>query len=119
MAAWRFYVYEILEGEECVYVGKGSGTRLASQRRRFKREGREICRFKIEAEAYMFERGLIFRRKPRFNIAPGQRGNEMDRLGMRKYAAIMLLRKGEPALSRYIGASEMEKLRQVANGPRL
>lgn len=131
---FRFYVYEIYRGLECLYIGKGSKYRLTSQINKFKAEGREIARFKDEEDAYSFEREMIAERSPLYNIHPGGNGcrvkkkkktyyrrtkeeMEMERIGTRKYAAIMLLKKGEANLLKLgVSFSSLDKIRQVANG---
>ena len=44
---------------------------------------------------------------------------QIEKFGTRKYAAMILMRKGEKALSQYLTPSEMERCREIANGPGL
>jgi hypothetical protein len=48
-----------------------------------------------------------------------QTAKDIEKYGIRKYAAMLLMRKGEKALSQYLTKSEIEELRKAANGPRL
>ena len=69
-----FYLYRIFDGEQTLYIGKGSGSRLARQKRRFQVAGEIIARFADEDEAYAEERRLISLHKPPFNKHPGGMG---------------------------------------------
>lgn len=124
---WRFYVYEIVDGDALLYVGKGSGRRLRQQIARFKAEGREIARFKRERDAYAFERERIAECSPPLNKAAGGNGSraepmraprqpltEWEREGVssRVYAARFLLRRAAHLLD----PSTVERIRQVAYG---
>lgn len=102
----RFYVYQLNFGTgECAYIGKGSGNRLAVQKRSKALEGFEIARFWSEAESYAFERQAIADRNPALNRHPGGNGcrasrpkrdsklfREIEKVGTRKYAARLLLK---------------------------
>ena len=127
--AERFYVYRIFDGFETVYVGKGSGRRLCSQKSKFGLDGEIICRFKSERAAYAHEIKMIAELRPTANRHPGGCGSkvykrrprrfaweiEIDRVGSRRYAARMLLRFDTRG---FIDPSKLELIRQVANGPR-
>ncbi|MEZ0064020.1 hypothetical protein ABIF26_009582 [Bradyrhizobium elkanii] len=126
----RFYVYRIFDGFETVYIGKGSGRRLASQKSKFGLAGEIIARFKSERDAYAFEIKMIAQLMPTANKHPGGNGSrarrkihrrfgweiEMDRVGSRRYVARELLKFD---LSRMIDASKIDAIREVANGPRI
>jgi hypothetical protein len=126
----RFYVYRIFDGFETVYIGKGSGRRLANQKRRFRLPGEIISWFKSEREAYAHEIKMISALMPTENRHPGGGGSRAQRIvnrrfaweydfesvGPRKYAAQELLKFD---LSQVLDASKIEAIRQVANGPRL
>lgn len=100
------------------------------QKRRFNAQGEIIERHKSEKQCYVREKWLISEQAPPLNKAPGGGGSkatrvvhrrtkeeiEMDLVGTRVYAARALMRKGDKALLKYIGASNLEKLRQVAYG---
>jgi hypothetical protein len=130
MMAARFYVYRIFDGFETVYVGKGSGRRLATQIRNFGLPGEIIAGFKSENDAYAFEIKMISELMPTENKHPGGNGNrvcrpierklkwelEIERVGSRRYAAQQLLQLD---ISQYLDASKIDAIRQVANGPRL
>lgn len=122
--AWRFYVYELTDANGVAYVGKGSGRRLAAQKRTHGLSGCEVARFKRESDALAFERARIAECQPRLNRHPGGNGNrathrrplawerEMSRIGTRAYAARVLLR-----LARHlIDPSKLDEIRQVAHG---
>ena len=44
---------------------------------------------------------------------------QIEKFGTRKYAAMILMRKGEKALSQFLSRSEIDQLRAIANDPRL
>lgn len=125
MRPWRWFVYELLDGGECVYVGKGSGRRLKHQMRNRGLDGREIARFKRESEALRFEVALIAERTPSLNKDRGGTGprsrkrqhrltkieREMQRLGSRRYVARELLKFD---LRGNVSESQLETLRKAA-----
>lgn len=129
MAA-RFYVYRIFDGFETVYIGKGSGRRLTSQKSKFGLPGEIIAWFDKERDAYAHEIKMIAELKPTENKHPGGNGSrvfkrrprrqaweiEIERVGSRRYAARALLRLD---LRGYVDPSKLDAIRQVANGPRL
>jgi hypothetical protein len=129
MAEDRFYVYRIFDGFETVYIGKGSGRRLSSQKSKFKLPGEIIARFKKERDAYAYEIKMIDELMPTANKHPGGNGSrvykrrprkqaweiEIDRVGSRRYSARMLLRFD---LAGLVDPSKLDAIRQVANGPR-
>lgn len=124
----KFYVYRIFDGFETVYVGKGSGGRLANQVRKFGLNGEIIASFRRERDAYAHEKLMIAELKPTANILSGGNGSrvqkvrirrqsweiEIDRIGSRRYAARMLLRFDTRG---YMDQSKLEAIRQVADGP--
>lgn len=106
MADERFYVYQLTHGDEIMYVGKGSGTRLQRQIHDFGLKGSVIARFKREKDAYAHEIHVIADLSPRLNRHAGGNGNMatpakrharskdeilMNRIGTRAYAARFLL----------------------------
>lgn len=139
MAATRgrqpgFYVYRIFDGFETVYIGKGSGRRLANQKRKFSLAGEilEECR----SDDHAFEREVywIKQLRPTANKLAGGYGGrvkpkplsrdekkffreleEIERVGSRRYAARMLLRFDTRG---HIDPSKLDAIRQVANVPR-
>jgi hypothetical protein len=125
----RFYVYRIFDGFETVYVGKGSGRRLSSQKSKFRLPGEIIARFKSERAAYAFEIKMIAELMPTANKHPGGNGSrvykrrprrqaweiEIESVGSRRYTARKLLQFD---LSGIIDPSKLDAIRQVANGPR-
>lgn len=71
----KFYVYRILgEMGETVYIGKGTGGRLAKQMRRFMASGEIIARFGTERQAYLHEKKLIAEFAPPLNRCSGGGG---------------------------------------------
>lgn len=128
MGEWRFYVYSLGDFDSPAYIGKGSGGRLAAQRRKFGLPGSEVARFKSERDAYAFERATIEQHTPSMNRHPGGNGSravprraprkdaferEIEAVGSRKYAARFLLSSD---ITPYCTPSEVEQLRQVAYG---
>lgn len=127
-AAWKFYVYELVSsGGAVMYVGKGSGYRLRVQIKDFGLSGYEVARFRVEKDAYAFERDRIAEVQPLLNIHPGGNGStvtvprkarvteferEYQRIGGRVMAARFLLNFA----ANRIDPSNLDKLRQVAYG---
>jgi hypothetical protein len=67
---WKYYVYQFYIGSVCVYVGKGSGKRFASQSIRFKHcVGKITAYFKKEEDALIHEAALIADIAPAYNKA--------------------------------------------------
>lgn len=131
MAA-EFYVYRIFDGAVTVYIGKGSGKRLEAQKRRFGCDGEIIERCRSDDHAFERERHWIASLKPTDNISPGGNGGrckpkrvprkpkeylEMERVGLRRYAARFLLTKLDESNCEQHGISPaaIVKLRNVAN----
>jgi len=70
-----FYLYRIHRDGETLYIGKGSGRRLAHQKRRFDADGEILVDgIQDEAEAYRRERALIAEFNPPLNKHPGGNG---------------------------------------------
>jgi hypothetical protein len=128
----RFYVYKITDDDGVFYVGKGSGSRINVQIRKFSRRGEIVGRYKTDREAFAAERALIAELSPRHNICPGGNGGtarrrksrrrecwevEIDRVGVRVYAAKALLRF-ETANPGLLDPSKIDVIRQVADGCR-
>lgn len=128
------YVYRIFDGCETVYVGKGSGRRLETQKRRFNLDGEVIERDLNDDAAFARERHWIKQLMPSANVSPGGNGGrtvarpkprldksfaEIARVGQRRYAARFLLtRLSEVNCSRYgVSKVDIDRLREVANGP--
>jgi hypothetical protein len=129
------YVYRIFDGEVTVYVGKGSGRRLESQKRRFGLDGVVIEKCKSDDHAFEREVHWIAQLKPTDNILAGGNGGrcrpkpkprldrtfaEIERIGSRKYSAQILVRKLYEGNCEQYGVSKIDlnRLREVANGPR-
>lgn len=129
----EFYVYRIFDRFETVYVGKGSGRRLANQTRRFGLPGEIIERCNSDDHAFEREIFWIAELRPTENRAPGGGGGrvrpkpisrdekrfikdlaEVERIGTRRYAARMLLRFDT---SGHLDPSKLDAIRRVANGP--
>jgi hypothetical protein len=125
---WRFYVYELIDKLGNVqYVGKGSTTRLAAQKRNFGLEGYEVARFAREADAYGYEVQRIATVKPPLNKHVGGNGSkaqkkverktnwqkQLEQIGSRAYAARLWL-----AFARSDNAdlSKVDAIRSVAYG---
>jgi hypothetical protein len=103
--AMRFYVYRIFDLGGTIYVGKGSGRRLAKQISNFGALGEVVRRFRSEREAYAYERKMIAELKPSRNRCAGGGGSrvstivprrtreeiEIERIGSRVYTARRLL----------------------------
>jgi hypothetical protein len=70
----RFYVYALAHLGKVLYIGKGSGRRLQSQRSAFGLYGRILVRFRDETAAYKAERAIIAKLKPSLNRHPGGNG---------------------------------------------
>lgn len=71
----RFYVYRIFNVVGTLYVGKGSGTRLKSQMRRFGADGEILAHYADEDAAYKAERRFIKALRPLENRHPGGNGS--------------------------------------------
>jgi len=83
----KFYLYRIFDGDNrTLYVGKGCGSRLAKQKRRFAASGEIVARYADEDEAYRQEIKLIEELKPLLNIAKGGNGG---RSGLHRDPAVL------------------------------
>lgn len=126
-----FYIYAILDGCGAVaYIGKGSGNRFASQKRRFGFDGRIIKRCKDEDAAYRDEVKFIKRFNPPLNKNCGGAGGVsgkgstkeerlMNRIGVRAYAARILVWAyfhPNKELSSQVPHEKIDEIRQVAYG---
>jgi hypothetical protein len=69
-----FYLYRIFRGEETLYIGKGTGRRLAKQKSRFQADGEIVAYYDDEREAYREEIKLIAAHQPPLNKHPGGQG---------------------------------------------
>lgn len=126
---FRFYVYRLFDDAgETLYVGKGSGNRLSSQKSAHRCKGEILEGHRRERDAYRRERDFIAELKPLRNRHPGGNGSiatpirarrkygwekEIERIGSRCYAARELLRFD---LSGYLDRSKIEAIRLVAYG---
>lgn len=103
---WRFYVYAVLGNDgELLYVGKGSGNRMAtSKRERGGSECYQIACFRREQDAYAFEIQSIAELSPVLNVHAGGNGSRakkaaskphwlkrIEAIGTRKAAALLWL----------------------------
>jgi hypothetical protein len=129
----EFYVYRIFEGHQTLYVGKGSGRRLAIQRQRFACEGEIVEDCASEALAFEREKFWITELHPTENKIAGGSGSwvrrpkpkwrplsdferetrEIERLGTRKYVARILL-KVEHNFPHLFDAAQLAKIYTVA-----
>lgn len=126
-----FYVYQILDGLIPVYIGKGSGRRLANQKKLFGLEGNIIKEFASEKDAFRFERELISQYRPEHNRNAGGGGGakklrkprkfaweiEIERVGTRKYVAQFLYRNIKEIQKHCPDIlSKVDEIRRVAYG---
>lgn len=117
-APWKWYVYKFFRGDECVYVGKGSGSRIKAQAKRFAEfSGHVVACFKKEEDALLYEKTQIMELAPQLNKAlmPSEPQPWRVRLmpddkdfaawceaiGTREMAARILVAKGESALKQF------------------
>jgi len=129
----RFYVYRIFEGVHTLYVGKGSGKRLANQKRRFRSDGEIIEWCRTEDKAFEREVHWIAELMPTENVLAGGNGgrvkrkkrqpaflSEIEKAGPRRYAARFLLTKLNELNCAQWGVSpeNLIRLREMASGPR-
>ncbi len=127
-----FYIYRIFGlGNETLYIGKGSGARLAQQKRRFGFDGEIIHHCKDEATAFRQETRYINKLNPPLNQNRGGgggfagRGSSkeeklMNRIGTKAYAArILYWASQQPHLSAYVDSSKIEDFRTAGYGPRV
>lgn len=127
---WIFYVYDIIKDGLVVYVGKGSGYRLNSQKKRFSADGYKAALFFNEQDAYDYEIERIAELKPALNIHAGGNGarkqkkitrkpklfaweREINLIGSRVYAARILLSRDTTG---YIDKSNLDRIREIAYG---
>lgn len=138
-----FYVYRIFDGVQTLYVGKGSGRRLAAQKRKFRCSGEIIEECKSDDHAFEREKHWIAELRPTENMLPGGNGGrvrpkplsaaakrairefqkfeaELSEVGPRRYVARFLTRKLAEFNCEAFGVSKLDlnRLRAVANGPR-
>lgn len=127
----RCYVYALRDGDTIAYVGKGSGSRLNAQKRSFGLEGDKLEDGLTDTQAFAAERKWIAKLSPTLNRCAGGNGNrarrivnrtpkwerEIDAVGSRRYAAILLMgcERSRPGI---IDPSKIDAIRQVANGCR-
>lgn len=72
---YPFYVYAIMRGPVCVYVGKGSGYRACVSAKRHGGEYTILKKFRDEVDAYDFEVEMISELMPENNRCPGGNGS--------------------------------------------
>lgn len=131
-----FYVYRIFDGFETVYVGKGSGRRLAAQKRKFGCDGEIIEACKSDDHAFKREIYWIEQLKPSENKNPGGLGGrvkpkrvkidrawaaferELKEVGPRRYVARFLAQKLDHNICEQYGVSQssMAGILAVAHG---
>lgn len=70
----HFYVYAIMDGPTCLYVGKGSGRRAGVSARVHGGAAKIVRYFTREDDAFSFERDLIAEMMPQNNKCPGGNG---------------------------------------------
>lgn len=120
-----YYVYFVREGNEIVYIGKGSGYRRRVQEKRFGLPTVIEKWFQTEESAFRAEAALIAMHKPRLNKAKGGYGGvcgRMDRddrlirdVGARAFAArvILAVKQISPNL---VAGVDFERVNEVAYG---
>jgi len=127
---WRFYVYVLGDVDEYMYIGKGSGRRLSKQKQKYNLDGFEYARFLKESDALLFEKNLIQEHSPKLNLCAGGGGCkvakrkvrrrtrqeiEMERVGLRVYAARALLSFCPVAMQKHgFDQSKVDQIRSVA-----
>jgi len=83
-----FYVYRLFDlTGETLYIGKGSGSRLSHQKRRYGLMGEIVKRFESENAAFAHERRLISKTKPRLNKCAGGNGGRAGARGEKPVSA--------------------------------
>lgn len=120
----RFYTYKLTTSDGTVaYVGKGSGNRLATQKRNYGLSGEIIAWHKSEQVAYKEEQKSIAELKPFLNKCAGGNGSKAtktrktkfevlyDKLGSRVLAARMCL-----CFEHLCDPSKVDQIRKVAYG---
>ncbi|WP_028747994.1 hypothetical protein [Rhizobium mesoamericanum] len=143
MAASNFYVYRIFDGMETVYVGKGSGSRLQTQCKKFGLPGAIVEYCDNDDHAFKREVHWIGELKPTANVSRGGGGGRikpkqtppwlkraqaeyarfvkgLEEVGPRRFVARFLLRKLDESNCELYGVSKVDviRLREVASGPR-
>lgn len=122
----RFYIYQLSDGLNVQYVGKGTGRRLKNQVARTGLFGEIVKRFRSERQAYQYEIRLIAKINPPLNRNGGGGGpatrragerkpkwvRDIEAIGTRIYAARELLRFD---LSPYCDAAKIEAIRRIAS----
>lgn len=99
-----FYVYRILgEMGETVYIGKGTGRRLQTQKRRFGADGEILEWCSTDKAAFRRERELISQYNPPLNKCSGGNGGTR---GM-KVSGVAPLFEGLARLIRRLGGLEL------------
>jgi hypothetical protein len=128
MAARLFYVYALVRDGVTTYVGKGSGRRMSTSKRRYGLGGHEVARFMRERDAYDFEIKLIAETKPALNRNRGGGGPRRHRRRERSLPPVSRQEVAwrmlnDPYIWRHVrvhsSPSSIEALREIANGARL
>lgn len=70
----KFFVYAVMDGPTCLYVGKGCGRRHKASARKHGGEAVILKRFAKEADAFKAERSYISELMPQNNVSPGGQG---------------------------------------------
>lgn len=137
----KCYVYRIFDGMETVYVGKGSGYRLNSQKRKFGLSGEIIEHCESDDVAFQREIHWIAALRPTANKLLGGNGGrtapkpiskemmkankeyakferDYETVGPRRYVARFLLTILSESNAPKFGLSTVDlfRLREVANG---
>ena len=118
---WKFYVYALTDGEKIAYIGKGCRSRLAVQKQNRNCSGYELARFKLERNAFAFERQMIAELRPPWNKTKGGDGGRCGMHANRAETAETLIesriKTAEYLLSKdltgYLSPSEIEGIRRV------
>jgi hypothetical protein len=122
----RFYVYHIMDGQDVVYVGKGSGRRSQVQARKFGLPCVIVERFHSESKAYAKEVEMISSIRPKLNKHVGGNGSKaiksrktkdkwqrtFERIGAQRYSAMLVIAYGKKLLPQ----SKLDEVRRVAYG---
>lgn len=137
----KFYVYAIMDGAACVYVGKGCGYRSKQSAKRHKGVDKILGWYDTDDKAFEAERIFIDQLKPVNNKSPGGNGGrskpkeltpeqkraekewnkfikEYQQVGPRKYVARFLLSRVNERNCADLGLSKVDisRWREVADG---
>ena len=83
LAAPEYYVYSVHEADGAlVYIGKGTGERSSKSANRLGGRSRMRAIFDSERDAYVFERRLIRRFRPRHNVVHNRQSNGVQKTAL-------------------------------------